>query len=297
MPCVPPAAAVEKGIMGQARRVASKAGDMAAEAGIQGGLGAAGEISAQLASKGRVDDWKSVASEVIGEFGGAPAEVGVGLATKAYGAARGAVSPQVSISANMAAAAEEAAAAASAPVPETPELAAARERLQREARLRAEAGEEDFGMDGAAPAYSRKRRKTKDAPPAPDPTIGPAGDSPFEDLKVFNIDGKLSTFVEHRRINDVPSGVEFVRTPDEAAHVLAGLRKYPQEHIVLLVTDGQGAVPPAFPGDKARTAAILIPPDCDPDLMGQVAGRVVTLSDLRGLADVMTMLVPRRTVT
>jgi hypothetical protein len=72
-------------------------------------------------------------------------------------------------------------------------------------------------------------------------------------------------------------------------------RRWPA-HIVLLVTDGQGAVPPAFPGDKARTAAILIPPDCDPDLMGQVAGRVLTLSDLRGLADVMTMLVPRRTI-
>jgi hypothetical protein len=72
-------------------------------------------------------------------------------------------------------------------------------------------------------------------------------------------------------------------------------RRWP-EHLVLLVTDGQGAVPPAFPSDKARTAVILIPPDCDPDLMGQVAARVVTLSDLRGLADVLTLLVLRRTI-
>ncbi|OIO91951.1 MAG: hypothetical protein AUK03_10360 [Anaerolineae bacterium CG2_30_64_16] len=35
------------------------------------------------------------------------------------------------------------------------------------------------------------------------------------------------------------------------------------------------------------------PPDCDAALMGQIAARVVTLSDLRGLADVMTLLTPR----
>ena len=64
----------------------------------------------------------------------------------------------------------------------------------------------------------------------------------------------------------------------------------------LLVTDGDGAIPLALPGDKARTAVILIPPDCDAALMGQIADRVVTLSDLRGLANVLTMLVPRTQV-
>ena len=69
-------------------------------------------------------------------------------------------------------------------------------------------------------------------------------------------------------------------------------RRWPG-HVVLLVTDGDGSVPLALPGDKARTAVILIPPDCDAALMGQIAGRVVPLSDLRGLANVLTMLVPR----
>lgn len=236
----PAVTAVEKGIMGAARRIASKAGEMATEATIQGGLGAAGEVTAQLVSKGKVDDWKSVAGEFIGEFGGAPGEVAVGAVTKAYGAAKAAMSPQVSITENMAAAAEEAEKARSAPVDETPEHGAARQRLEREARLRAEVGDEDFGMGAVAPAYSRKRQKTKNAPPAPDPTISPSGEAPFDNLSVFNIGGRLATFVEHRQVADVPSGVEFVRTPDDAAHVAAGLRKYPQENIVMLVTDENG---------------------------------------------------------
>ena len=54
-----------------------------------------------------------------------------------------------------------------------------------------------------------------------------------------------------------------------------------------------GSIPPAMPGDTARTSMILIPPDCDPATMDQIAARVVTLGDLRGLADVMTLLTPR----
>jgi hypothetical protein len=69
-------------------------------------------------------------------------------------------------------------------------------------------------------------------------------------------------------------------------------RRWPA-HIVLLVTDGDGSVPLALPGDKARTSAILIPPDCDPGAMNQIAARVVTLGDLRGLADVLALLTPR----
>jgi len=64
----------------------------------------------------------------------------------------------------------------------------------------------------------------------------------------------------------------------------------------LLVTDGDGSIPLALPGDKARTSAILIPPDCDPGAMSQIAARVVTLGDLRGLANVLTMLLPRTQV-
>ena len=40
-------------------------------------------------------------------------------------------------------------------------------------------------------------------------------------------------------------------------------RRWPA-HVILLVTDGDGSIPLALPGDKARTSAILIPPDCDP---------------------------------
>jgi len=69
-------------------------------------------------------------------------------------------------------------------------------------------------------------------------------------------------------------------------------RRWPA-HVILLVTDGDGSIPLALPGDKARTSAILIPPDCDPGAMSQIAARVVTLGDLRGLADVLALLTPR----
>ena len=69
-------------------------------------------------------------------------------------------------------------------------------------------------------------------------------------------------------------------------------RRWPT-HVILLVTDGDGSIPLALPGDKARTSAILIPPDCDPGAMSQIAARVVTLGDLRGLADVLALLTPR----
>jgi hypothetical protein len=69
-------------------------------------------------------------------------------------------------------------------------------------------------------------------------------------------------------------------------------RRWPA-HVILLVTDGDGSIPLALPGDKARTSAILIPPDCDPGAMSQIAVRVVMLGDLRGLADVLALLTPR----
>ncbi|MCX6028087.1 MAG: hypothetical protein NT169_02140, partial [Chloroflexi bacterium] len=70
-------------------------------------------------------------------------------------------------------------------------------------------------------------------------------------------------------------------------------RRWPT-YQVLLVTDGDGSLPPALPGDRDRTAVIIIPPDCAPSLMAQIATRVVQLSDLRGLADIMALLTPRR---
>ena len=69
-------------------------------------------------------------------------------------------------------------------------------------------------------------------------------------------------------------------------------RRWPA-HVILLVTDGDGSIPLALPGDKARTSAILIPSDCDLGAMSQIAARVVTLGDLRGLADVLALLTPR----
>ena len=66
------------------------------------------------------------------------------------------------------------------------------------------------------------------------------------------------------------------------------------EHQVLLVTDGDGALPPALPGDKARTGALLIPPDCDEAAMAQICARTVVVTDLGGLANIMALLTPRR---
>jgi len=44
------------------------------------------------------------------------------------------------------------------------------------------------------------------------------------------------------------------------------------------------------------TAVSLSPQDCDAALMGEIADRVATLSDLRGLANVPTKLAPRTQV-
>lgn len=70
-------------------------------------------------------------------------------------------------------------------------------------------------------------------------------------------------------------------------------RQWP-EHQVLLVTDGDGNVPPALPGDKARTSALLIPPDIDDMLMAQICARSCIVTDLRSLADIMALLTPGR---
>ncbi len=87
-----------------------------------------------------------------------------------------------------------------------------------------------------------------------------------------------------------PAGLSYGGTDFE--FLLQVWRRWPA-HQVLLVTDGDGCIPTALPGDKARTAAIVIPPDCDLDLMRQLADRVVTLTDLRSLANIMALLTPR----
>ena len=88
-----------------------------------------------------------------------------------------------------------------------------------------------------------------------------------------------------------PAVITAAASPD-GSDPFAAWRRWPT-HVILLVTDGDGSIPLALPGDKARTSAILIPPDCDPGAMSQIAARVVTLGDLRGLADVLALLTPR----
>ncbi len=46
---------------------------------------------------------------------------------------------------------------------------------------------------------------------------------------------------------------------------------------ILLFTDGDSSTPVC---DKARTLAILSPPDCDPGALGQTAERVVAFTNL-----------------
>jgi hypothetical protein len=72
-------------------------------------------------------------------------------------------------------------------------------------------------------------------------------------------------------------------------------RRFP-DHRLILVTDGDGPIPYATPADKARTAAIVIPPGAKLDLMQQIADRVAVVRDVTQLAWVLAMLIPRRTV-
>ena len=107
---------------------------------------------------------------------------------------------------------------------------------------------------------------------------------------LFDDTGQVATSSDEALLFCDPAGLSYGGTGFE--FLADAWRRWPT-HVFLLVTDGDGSIPQAMPGDKARTSAILIPPDCDPDLMGQIAARVVTLSDLRGLADVMALLTPR----
>ncbi|MBM4460580.1 MAG: hypothetical protein FJ011_22945 [Chloroflexi bacterium] len=107
---------------------------------------------------------------------------------------------------------------------------------------------------------------------------------------LFDDSAQIATSSDEALLFCDPAGLSYGGTGFE--FLADAWRRWPA-HAILLVTDGDGSIPPAMPGDKARTSAILIPPDCDAALMGQIAARVVTLNDLRGLADVMTLLTPR----
>ena len=107
---------------------------------------------------------------------------------------------------------------------------------------------------------------------------------------LFDDTGQVATTSDEALLFCDPAGLSYGGTGFE--FLADAWRRWPT-HVFLLVTDGEGSIPQAMPGDKGRTSAILIPPDCDPDLMGQIAARVVTLNDLRGLADVMALLTPR----
>lgn len=67
------------------------------------------------------------------------------------------------------------------------------------------------------------------------------------------------------------------------------------EHLVVLLTDGNGYVPSVLPANRQRTVGIAVPPGT-PDVIEPICRKVVTLSDVSKLPWVMSMLVPRTTV-
>ncbi len=68
-------------------------------------------------------------------------------------------------------------------------------------------------------------------------------------------------------------------------------RKFPR-HLVIVVTDGDGAVPFALPADRARTTAVLIPPQTNPGAMRSIADTVIQVVDLDDLPWLLGMLIP-----
>jgi DNA repair protein RadC len=111
---------------------------------------------------------------------------------------------------------------------------------------------QDSGLENAQPAAPiiKKTRKPR-APKAPgvnvsafprlDATPGVFGRLSGEQMKQFGLsDAMLDQFVEHSTTGQVASGVQTVKTMDDAAHIMAGMRKRPQEQLVLLITDKAG---------------------------------------------------------
>ena len=134
--------------------------------------------------------------------------------------------------------------------PEDPNAGAEFARQEREAGARVNSPQ-DSGLEAAKPAEPiiKKTRKPRAKPAAPNPSVFPTKlDStlPFgrltgEQMAQFGLsDAMLDQFVEHSTIGHVMSGVEFVKSADDAAHVVAGMRKRAQEQIILLITDKNG---------------------------------------------------------
>jgi DNA repair protein RadC len=133
--------------------------------------------------------------------------------------------------------------------PEDPNAGAEFARQEREAGARVNP---PSGLDNAQPAEpvikkTRKPRAPKAAGvnvsafPRLDATPGSFGRLSGDQMKQFGLsDAMLDQFVEHSTYGQIASGVQSVKTPDDAAHVLAGMRKRPQEQIVLLITDKTG---------------------------------------------------------
>ena len=134
--------------------------------------------------------------------------------------------------------------------PEDPNAGAEFARQEREAGARVN-GPQASGLEAAQPAEPiiKKTRKPRAKPAAPNPSVFPTKlDStlPFgrltgDQMAQFGLsDAMLDQFVEHSTVGHVMSGVEFVKSAEDAAHVVAGMRKRPQEQIILLVTDKNG---------------------------------------------------------
>ena len=136
--------------------------------------------------------------------------------------------------------------------PEDPNAGAEFARQEREAGARVNL---PSGLDNAQPAApvikkTRKPRAKKAAGAAPvnvsafarlDATPGAFGRLSGEQMKQFGLsDAMLDQFVEHSTTGQIASGVQTVKTADDAAHVAAGMRKRPQEQLVLLITDKNG---------------------------------------------------------
>jgi hypothetical protein len=72
-------------------------------------------------------------------------------------------------------------------------------------------------------------------------------------------------------------------------------RDYP-DYRVIVVTDGDGCVPPATEPDRERTVGVVIPGNDRPEVIAQVCSRVVKLEQLQKLPQVLAVLMPRSAV-
>ena len=138
--------------------------------------------------------------------------------------------------------------------PDDPNAQADFDRQEREAgaRVNPPGITTPSGLDNAKPAEPvikkpRKPRAKKAAGvnvsgfPKLDATPGAFGRLSGEQMKQFGLsDAMLDQFIEHSTYGQVMSGVQSVKTDDDAAHIVAAMRKRPQEQIVLLITDKNG---------------------------------------------------------